>query len=119
LFDDNTQFLANHERLSIKIEEMKEQKNLVAFEQKLMQTSDSKKQSVKFNDLDLMTGEEFEYAIAELFKRMGYLTAITKASGDQGIDIIVEKGGRQFGIQAKCYGTKVSNTAVQEAAAGI
>ncbi|MER2262217.1 MAG: restriction endonuclease [Psychrobacillus sp.] len=66
-----------------------------------------------------MTGIEFEHFVAELFSKMGYLSVVTKASGDQGIDVIAEKNGRKFGIQSKCYGSKVNNSAVQEVVAGL
>lgn len=118
-FDDNTQFLADHKKISEELEEITKQLDLTAFEQKLMKTPTARNQKVRFDDLDMMTGNEFEYAIAELFKKMGYFAVVTKASGDQGIDIIAEKEGRKFGIQTKCYGSKVTNTAVQETAAGI
>lgn len=118
-FDDNTQFLANHKKISVGLKEIKKQVDLTAFEQKLMKTTTAKNEKVRFDDLDLMTGNEFEYAIAELFKKMGYFAVVTKASGDQGIDIIAKKEGRKFGIQTKCYGSKVTNTAVQETVAGI
>lgn len=49
---------------------------------------------------------------------LGYNVTPTKASGDQGVDIIVEKGGMKIAIQAKCYLNTVGNTAVQEVLAG-
>ena len=50
---------------------------------------------------------------------MGYEAQVTKASGDQGIDVIAEKDGFKIGIQAKCYSGSVSNSAIQEAVAGL
>ena len=118
-FDDNALFLANHKKISKEIIELNKQRDLKAFEQRLMKTPTVKNKEIRFDDLDIMTGNEFEYAVAELFKKMGYFAVVTKASGDQGIDIIAEKGGRKLGIQTKCYGSKVTNTAVQETVAGI
>ena len=66
-----------------------------------------------------MAGIEFEVFVAELFKKMGYKASVTKASGDQGIDVVAEKNGVRYGIQAKCYSSNVSNSAVQEVVAGI
>jgi len=68
--------------------------------------------------IDLMTGSEFEEFIAKLFIKMGYSAYTTKTSGDQGIDVIAEKNGIKYGIQAKCYSGSVGNSAVQEAVAG-
>lgn len=70
------------------------------------------------NDIDLMTGYEFENFIAELFSKTGYETEVTKASGDQGIDVIVSKNGVKIGVQTKCYSGTVGNRAIQEAVAG-
>ncbi len=65
--------------------------------------------------IDEMDGREFELFIAELFKNKGYKAVATQASGDYGIDVIVENDLMRIGIQAKCYSNKVSNSAVQEA----
>ncbi|MFI3172208.1 MAG: restriction endonuclease [Eubacteriales bacterium] len=73
---------------------------------------------IDINDIDLMTGKEFEYFIAKLFKQLGYDTLITKQSGDQGIDVIAEKDKRKIGIQVKCYSGHVGNSAIQEVIAG-
>ena len=70
------------------------------------------------DDIDKMNGEEFEIYIGELFKKLGYKIVVTKVSGDQGIDVIVQKGGIKTGIQCKRYTNKVSNSAIQEAVAG-
>ena len=65
-----------------------------------------------------VTGFEFEVLIANLFYSMKFTTQLTKASGDQGIDVIAEKNGIKYGIQAKCYSGSVGNSAIQEAVAG-
>jgi len=70
------------------------------------------------DDIDLMDGVEFEKLIAKLFRKMGYDAEVTKTSGDQGIDVIAIKNGFKYGIQAKCYSSQVSNSAIQEAVAG-
>lgn len=70
------------------------------------------------DDVDMMTGSEFEGFVCELYRKMGYTAYVTKASGDQGLDVIAEKNGKRIGIQAKCYSGSVGNSAVQEAVAG-
>jgi len=67
---------------------------------------------------DRMSGGNFERYIYNLFLNLGYKCEITKASGDQGIDIIVKKHLTKTGIQCKCYNKPVGNKAVQEAVAG-
>jgi len=71
------------------------------------------------HDVDLMTGYEFEVLVSKIFKKLGYNTIVTKASGDFGVDVIAEKDGYKVGIQAKCYSSPVSNSAVQQVVAGM
>lgn len=70
-------------------------------------------------DIDLMSGFEFESFLAKLFKNMGYKVKETKLSGDQGADLILEKNKNLIVVQAKCYSGKVNNKAVQEVVASI
>ena len=88
------------------------------FEKKL---SKSKKIDYKYtiDSIDIMTGYEFEKFISELFRKMGYSTNVTKGSGDQGIDVVIEKSGIKIGVQAKCYSGGVTNKAIQETVAGL
>jgi Holliday junction resolvasome RuvABC ATP-dependent DNA helicase subunit len=58
-------------------------------------------------DLGKLSGTDFEKLIAELLRRMGFQTSLTKASGDGGIDIVAMLdrpiiGGR-FLIQCKRF----------------
>lgn len=89
---------------------------ILDFKNSLLRTSTS--YSLTINDIDLMSGHEFEGFIAELFREMGYQTQVTQASGDQGIDVLAQKDGIKIGIQAKCYSGTVGNSAVQEVVAG-
>jgi hypothetical protein len=70
-------------------------------------------------DIDLMSGVEFENLLCSFFTNQGYECSTTKASGDQGIDLIAEKDGVVIAIQAKCYTGTVGNHAVMEAFAGM
>lgn len=89
------------------------------FEALLFRDIDTQEKAmVTIDDVDLMTGLEFEEFIAKLFIKMGYSAKTTKGSGDQGIDVIAEKNGIKFGIQCKCYTNTVSNSAIQEVVAG-
>jgi hypothetical protein len=94
-----------------------EQKKHGDFTNKLKRSNSKKRYTI--NDVDLMNGIEFEHFLKELFSQMGYEARVTKASGDQGIDVIAEKDGNKIGIQAKCYSGSVGNSAIQEAVAGI
>ena len=66
-----------------------------------------------------MTGFEYEEVCAEILRRSGYKkVTLTQETGDQGLDIIAEKGRARYGIQCKYYEHPVGNKAVQEAYAG-
>ncbi|OUQ13852.1 hypothetical protein B5E87_04550 [Massilimicrobiota sp. An142] len=75
--------------------------------------------SYTIDDIDNMSGREFEKYLFQLFEQMGYICTLTSESNDQGLDLIVEKYGKKIGIQAKCYKNKVGNTAVQEVLSGV
>lgn len=79
------------------------------------------KDKVRFtiNDVDFLTGIEFEHFVGKLLEKMGYKVEVTKASGDQGADLIIKKDTLITVVQAKCYSGKVSNTAVQEITGAI
>jgi len=93
-----------------------EKQKTESFARKIKQASSNRAYTI--NDIDLMSGQEFEQFLAVLFSKMGYETAVTKQSGDQGIDVIASKGEIKIGIQAKCYSGSVGNGAIQEAVAG-
>ena len=65
-------------------------------------------------------GIDFEYTCANILRGRGFTNVeVTKASGDQGIDVLASKGGQRYAIQCKLYSNPVSNSAVQEAYAGM
>ena len=74
--------------------------------------------AISLDDIDSMSGDEFEHVVCKLFQAMGYSARVTKQSGDQGIDVVAKRGIETIGIQAKCYSSTVGNSAVQEAVAG-
>lgn len=63
-------------------------------------------------------GHAFEKWVAEALIGFGWTANVTVGSGDQGIDVIAEKGGKKLGIQCKLYSSAIGNKAVQEAHAG-
>ena len=51
-----------------------------------------------------MDGLQFEHRCAELLRYRGFhKVAVTKGSGDQGVDILAQKNGIKYGIQCKYY----------------
>jgi hypothetical protein len=114
---NNRNYIECYEIFMPKLNEFIKIKKHENFINKLKRPTESKKK-YSIDDIDLMDGYEFEKFVAELFSKMGFGSEITKASGDQGIDVIASKNGKKLGIQAKCYSSTVGNSAIQEAVAG-
>jgi HJR/Mrr/RecB family endonuclease len=67
------------------------------------------------SDIDDMSGIDFEHFIIQLLKKCGVVNVSgTKASGDQGADVIFMFKDIKVVIQAKRYTGSVGNTAIQE-----
>lgn len=64
-------------------------------------------------------GIDFEYWCAARLEDQGWAVRVSKASGDQGVDIEAMKDGKTVAIQCKRYGQAIGNKAVQEAYAGM
>ena len=66
-----------------------------------------------------ITGQQYEDICAAYLKQVGFRDIrMTKASRDQGVDLLAKSGRLQYGIQCKYYSRTVGNKAVQEAYAG-
>lgn len=116
-YNIETDYLSIYELIIKSLLPELERLKLENFEKSLKISTNRPQYSI--NDVDLMGGLEFEQFISKLFSKMGYAAKVTKASGDQGIDVIAEKNNIKIGIQAKCYSSKVTNSAIQEVVAGI
>lgn len=78
-----------------------------------------KKEVSDVSQIDGMDGHEFEYFCAELLSKNGFSEVkVTPGSGDQGVDVLAEKGGVKYAIQCKNYASPLPNTPVQEVNAG-
>ncbi|MFC5775519.1 restriction endonuclease [Ectobacillus antri] len=69
------------------------------------------------NDIDKMNGFQFEYYVRELCQANGYEAKVTKAQGDFGADLILQKDRNRIVVQVKRYKGKVGIKAVQEVVA--
>jgi predicted Mrr-cat superfamily restriction endonuclease len=74
---------------------------------------------MNFNEIDNLSGLDFEKFIARLFKKMGYFVLQTKGSSDLGCDVLLEKNGEKTAVQTKRKIDPVSNSAVQEVVASL
>lgn len=78
-----------------------------------------RKRNLSWQEIESMSGIEFEEFLEELFNSMEYDAWQTNKSGDQGADVIAEKVGEKVAIQAKNKNSKTSNSAVQEVKAAM
>ena len=74
--------------------------------------------SATMQEVDQMTGVQFEEFCAALLKKHGYGVKFTKATGDQGVDLVATKDGVKYAIQCKRYDSKLGNAPVQQVYAG-
>ena len=58
---------------------------------------------------------EFEILCQHKMNNAGWDSEMTKASGDQGADVVCKKNGRGLVLQCKLYSSPIGNKAVQEA----
>jgi restriction system protein len=71
------------------------------------------------DDVDNLDGHSFEFFCADMIKKLGYNNVqVTKASGDNGVDILASLNGCSYAIQCKRYSKKVGVKAVQEVFSG-
>lgn len=122
LFEQLCEYLDRKE-IDYQIDELKEllqkkYKLLKAnqFEEKLSRNPDKR---ITVQEIEHLNGFEFEELIGELFRKVGYKVKVTKKSGDQGADLVVDKDGVCTAIQTKKYARSVGNTAVQEVVAAM
>jgi len=66
---------------------------------------------------DIATGHDYEHFCARLLSKNGFHASVTKASGDQGVDIIADYNGLCVVFQCKFSTSPVGNKAVQEVVA--
>ncbi|MBX9582164.1 MAG: restriction endonuclease [Gemmataceae bacterium] len=85
---------------------------------RLEQLLTSERYHLLTTDWRTLRGVPFEEFLTRIFRLLGYQVQTTKASGDQGVDLIVVGKGRRIAVQAKGYEGSVGNKSVQEAFAG-
>ena len=78
-----------------------------------------KLRSIQIENIDSMTGIEFEHYLQKLLIHQGFSVHVTQSSGDLGVDLVASRNGVKIAIQAKRYNTKVSRRAISDAVAGV
>jgi hypothetical protein len=69
-------------------------------------------------DAEALDGNGYELHCAHVLRECGWTAEVMGGSGDQGADIIAERGRTRVVIQCKKYSKAVGNKAVQEAIGG-
>jgi restriction system protein len=70
------------------------------------------------NRLNSMSGQEFEWYMAEVFRKMGHKVDIVGGPGDQGVDLLLKVGRKRVAVQCKLHSKPVGRAAVSEVYAG-
>jgi hypothetical protein len=65
----------------------------------------------KFSSL---SGSDFELLLKRLFEAKGYIADLSGGVGDQGCDLVIQKGDRRIAVQAKAWRGHVGNEAVMQ-----
>ncbi len=74
----------------------------------------------QIEDLNAMSGVEFETYVARLLGNRGFVNVRgTPTTGDQGADLLADRAGRLVVIQVKRHKARVGNGAVQEVTAAV
>ena len=75
--------------------------------------------TVQFQSIDAMDGLDFERYVAALLRANGYRKASLTEKYDFGVDIVAEKDGVRWGIQAKRHSGLVKAEAVRQVVTGL
>jgi restriction system protein len=81
-------------------------------------TPTARELSLRFEAVRSMSGAQFEYFTADLFRAMGHQAVVLGGAGDQGVDVIVNCRGERVALQCKNHKRPVGNRPVQEVYAG-
>lgn len=100
-------------------EEQKETTPIIGFEKETTLMELFQDVTSTLNIVDKMDGIEFEDFTVKLLDMLGYEnTSVTKASGDQGVDVLACRDGLKYAIQCKNYSTPLGNDPIQEVFTG-
>lgn len=73
----------------------------------------------RYQTVDGMDGLEFERYVVELLRRNGFHDVRLTEQYDYGVDIIAEKNGVRWGVQAKRYSSPVGADAIRQVVTGL
>lgn len=61
-----------------------------------------------------LTGAQFEQAVANLLRQVGFGAEVSRQGGDGGIDIVLSKGSRRIAVQCKRYSKAVGPHVIRD-----
>ncbi|WP_313567955.1 restriction endonuclease [Acetoanaerobium noterae] len=118
-----TVFDNNFKNMLIDILYEKNQKEYIKLERDRLLRGDFKTEVDYYNDTlsfdSITNGYDFEEYLKTIFDKHGYYVEVTKRSGDQGADLVLNKNNEKIVVQAKFYSRPVGNKAVQEVVSAI
>lgn len=68
----------------------------------------------KFDFWSNLNGRQFEIEVANYFRKQGSDTTLTKATGDEGVDIILRKNGQKIIVQCKAHKKSIGVAVVRD-----
>jgi restriction endonuclease Mrr len=86
---------------------------------RLSRVFQSRRNALYARDWRSLRGIPFEEFLKEVFEELGFVVEATKASGDQGVDLVLRRGTVEIAVQAKGYAESVGNDAVQAVHTGM
>lgn len=69
---------------------------------------------MRLHKLQRMDPIEFEQYVGALFRKMGYRVEDTRASGDEGVDLVLRRGRRTAVVQVKRYRGSVGQPVIRD-----
>ncbi len=73
----------------------------------------------KYSDRYNVHPRLFEEVVASVFRGSGYTATVTNYSGDDGIDVFLEKGRERIGVQVKRYKNSISVEQIRSLAGAL
>lgn len=111
-------YFATEKSLFKYMDGIKEEMKLERLESKLKGKKSSPGRT-DIEDLDKMTGVQFEDFLKRFFETRGFKVKTTKASNDQGCDLVLQKLGEKTSVQARRYTGTIGNDAIQQVVASL
>ena len=120
--DDLLYYIWQSWDIEVEVKDKKKKEDLINEKERFLngnfdKEKDVENEKLKFNSVK--TGIEFEEYLKYIFEKKGYSVELTKATGDQGADLIITKNDIKTVVQAKFYSNTVGNKAVQEVVSAI